>query len=129
MIGKRHFGRKAMAPGGDGGRAPTRELFDTLVHWNPRVVLDTQGRASRARDPQRCIDCVSHRGRGRCRIGHVRHGRDDGRSVQDLGLIGGLPAVAREGDAIDAGFTLRNTTKRAMRVRVEATASGSDAAG
>ncbi len=37
VIGKRHFGRKAVPPGGGGGRAPARELFDTLLSWQPRV--------------------------------------------------------------------------------------------
>ncbi len=31
VLGKRHFGRKAVPPGGGGGRAPARELFDTLL--------------------------------------------------------------------------------------------------
>ena len=43
VIGKRHFGKKALPPGGGGGRAPARELFDTLLQWNPRVVLDANG--------------------------------------------------------------------------------------
>jgi hypothetical protein len=35
VIGKRHFGKKALPPGGGGGRAPARELFDTLLHVEP----------------------------------------------------------------------------------------------
>ena len=31
VIGKRHFGKKALPPGGGGGRAGARELFDTLL--------------------------------------------------------------------------------------------------
>jgi uncharacterized protein YfaS (alpha-2-macroglobulin family) len=46
VIGKRHFGKKALPPGGGGGRAPARELFDTLLQWNPRVVLDANGSAT-----------------------------------------------------------------------------------
>ena len=45
VIGKRHFGRKAQPPGGGGGRAGARELFDTLLLWKGRVALDAQGRA------------------------------------------------------------------------------------
>ena len=37
VIGKRHFGRKALPPGGGGGRQSTRELFDTLLLWQGRV--------------------------------------------------------------------------------------------
>ena len=31
VVGKRHFGLKAIPPGGGGGRQITRELFDTLL--------------------------------------------------------------------------------------------------
>ena len=31
IVGRRHFGRKAVPAGGGGGSAPTRELFDTLL--------------------------------------------------------------------------------------------------
>ena len=46
VIGKRHFGKKALPPGGGGGRAPARELFDTLLTWQPRVKLDANGNAT-----------------------------------------------------------------------------------
>ena len=34
-----------MAAGGGGGKAATRELFDTLLLWRPRVALDAKGEA------------------------------------------------------------------------------------
>src|SRR6185436_2633052 len=46
VIGKRHFGKKAVAAGGGGGRGGARELFDTLLLWKGRVALDAQGRAT-----------------------------------------------------------------------------------
>ena len=46
VVGKRHYGRKARAAGGGGGRHTARELFDTLLFWKARVKLDEQGRAS-----------------------------------------------------------------------------------
>jgi uncharacterized protein YfaS (alpha-2-macroglobulin family) len=45
VVGKRHYGRKAVVHGGGGGRAGARELFDTLVLWKGRVRLDANGRA------------------------------------------------------------------------------------
>ena len=45
VIGKRHYGLKAVPAGGGGGRQPTRELFDTLLLWQPRVALDDHGDA------------------------------------------------------------------------------------
>jgi uncharacterized protein YfaS (alpha-2-macroglobulin family) len=46
IIGRRHYGRKAVAAGGGGGRGATRELFDTLLVWKPNVVLDGNGEAT-----------------------------------------------------------------------------------
>ena len=46
VIGKRHFGRKALPPGGGGGKSGARELFDTLLLWKARVALDAEGRAT-----------------------------------------------------------------------------------
>ena len=46
VVGKRHYGLKALPPGGGGGRQPTRELFDTLLFWQGRVPLDANGEAS-----------------------------------------------------------------------------------
>lgn len=37
IIGRRHYGKKAVAAGGGGGKAPTRELLDTLLLWKPDV--------------------------------------------------------------------------------------------
>ena len=46
VVGKRHFGLKALPQGGGGGRQPTRELFDTLLLWRARVPLDADGTAT-----------------------------------------------------------------------------------
>jgi uncharacterized protein YfaS (alpha-2-macroglobulin family) len=46
IIGRRHYGRKAVAPGGGGGRGGTRELFDTLLLWQARLQLDARGEAT-----------------------------------------------------------------------------------
>jgi len=46
VIGKRHFGLKALPPGGGGGKQSTRELFDTLLLWKARQVLDGNGEAT-----------------------------------------------------------------------------------
>ena len=46
VVGKRHYGLKALPQGGGGGRQPTRELFDTLLLWRARVPLDADGTAT-----------------------------------------------------------------------------------
>ncbi|MBI0329734.1 alpha-2-macroglobulin family protein [Burkholderia plantarii] len=118
IVGRRHFGRKAVPAGGGGGAAPTRELFDTLLLWNPRVTLDARGEATldvKLNDALTRFSIVAIASTGADRFGT---GRASVRSTQDLQLISGLPPLAREGDALVAPFTLRNTTSRAMKVVV-----------
>ncbi len=52
VIGKRHFGLKALPQGGGGGRQTTRELFDTLLLWKARLPLDANGEATDGGAPQ-----------------------------------------------------------------------------
>ena len=123
IIGRRHYGRKALPPGGGGGRNPTRELFDTLLLWRGTVVLDARGQA--------VIDVPMNDSLTSFRLVAVADAGADlfgtgsavVRVTQDLQMLSGLPPLARAGDRFDAGFTLRNTTARAMRVR--ATLAGS----
>jgi hypothetical protein len=118
IVGRRHFGRKAVPAGGGGGHSATRELFDTLLVWNPRVTLDANGEAS--------LDVPLNDALTRFRIvaiaavgsGTFGTGSASIRSTQDLQLISGLPPLVREGDAFRAQFTVRNTTTRAMKVIV-----------
>ncbi|KDB06899.1 alpha-2-macroglobulin domain protein 2 [Burkholderia sp. lig30] len=128
IVGRRHFGRKAVPAGGGGGMAPTRELFDTLLLWNPQVPLDANGTAT--------VDVPLNDALTRFRIvavaavGADRFGTGGTtiRSTQDLQLISGLPPLVREGDAFRAQVTLRNTTERAMQVVVTPAAPGLDVA-
>ncbi len=46
------------------------------------------------------------------------------RSSQDVQVISGLPPLVREGDQFSAMVTVRNTTTRAMQIRLNAKASG-----
>jgi uncharacterized protein YfaS (alpha-2-macroglobulin family) len=124
IVGRRHFGRKAVPAGGGGGHAATRELFDTLLLWNPRVTLDSQGTAS--------LDVPLNDALTRFRIvaiaavgtGTFGTGSASIRSTQDVQLISGLPPLVREGDLFRAQFTVRNTTARAMKVVVKANLPG-----
>lgn len=124
VVGRRHYGRKAVPAGGGGGRSPTRELFDTLLLWNPDVVLDSKGEASvevPLSDALTTFRLVALAALGDTRFGT---GETRIRTTQDLQLISGLPALVREGDRYRAGFTVRNTTPRAMEVTVQARAAG-----
>ncbi len=120
VIGKRHYGRKAVASGGGGGRAGARELFDTLLLWRGRVKLDGAGRA-RIEVPLNDsltsfrIVAVASAGSQYFGTGHASI-----RTTQELMLHAGLPPLVREGDRYSATFTLRNASKRRMTVRASA---------
>jgi len=118
VIGKRHYGLKALPQGGGGGRQGTRELFETLLLWKGRVALDAAGRASvevPLNDSITAFRIVAVANQGWDRFGT---GAATIRSSQDLILISGLPSWARHGDRLRAETTLRNTTTRTMQVEV-----------
>jgi hypothetical protein len=124
VIGKRHFGRKAVPSGGGGGKQATRELFDTLLLWKGRVPLDAAGDAQ--------IEIPLNDSLTSFRIAAVATGGDSRfgsgeasiRTTQELMILAGLPQFVREGDRFAAGVTLRNTTDTAQDVTLRATVAG-----
>jgi uncharacterized protein YfaS (alpha-2-macroglobulin family) len=120
VIGKRHFGLKALAQGGGGGRQTTRELFDTLLLWKGRQALDSNAEASveiPLNDSITGFRIVAVATGG---TGLFGTGSTSIQSTQDLMILSGLPPLVREGDRFRAGFTLRNTTGRSMEIDVSA---------
>lgn len=118
IIGRRHYGRKAVPAGGGGGKSATRELLDTLLLWNPRVVLDAQGQAVVTvplNDALTSFRIVAVADMGTALFGT---GQATIRATQDLQIISGLPPLVREDDQFRAQVTLRNTTAKAMKVEV-----------
>ena len=119
VIGKRHFGLKALPQGGGGGKQITRELFDTLLTWKATVALDEKGEA-RLKIPladsltEYRIVAVATGGAELFGTGH-----SDVRTTQDLMLLAGIAPLAREGDFLRAGVTLRNTTQKPMNVEAK----------
>ncbi|WP_158218982.1 Ig-like domain-containing alpha-2-macroglobulin family protein [Roseateles aquatilis] len=117
IIGRRHYGRKAVAAGGGGGFA-TRELFDTLLTWQPLVPVNAQGEAlvqvplNDSLTRFRLVAIADAPGQ---RFGT---GENSIKVSQDLQLLSGLPPLVREGDRVQAMLTLRNATTRAMDLRV-----------
>lgn len=119
LIGRRHYGRKALPPGGGGGRNPTRELFDTLLLWRGVVTLDAKGEATidvPLNDSLTSFRLVAIADDGGQRFGT---GSTAVRVSQDLQLLPGVPPLAREGDRFDASYTLRNTTAKPMALTVK----------
>lgn len=118
IIGRRHYGRKAVPAGGGGGKSATRELLDTLLLWNPRVALDAQGQATVVvplNDALTTFQIVAVADLG---TGLFGTGQTSVRATQDLQIISGLPPLVREDDQFRAQLTLRNTTQKAMKVMV-----------
>ncbi|MES2260494.1 MAG: MG2 domain-containing protein [Pseudomonadota bacterium] len=126
VVGKRHFGRKAVPHGGGGGKGGGRELFDTLLFWKARVALDANGEATvrvPLNDSLTAFRIVAIASANADLFGT---GRAEISSSQDLMLLSGLPALVREGDKFRAGFTLRNTTDNELTVELGAQVSGKE---
>jgi uncharacterized protein YfaS (alpha-2-macroglobulin family) len=116
IIGRRHYGRKAVAAGGGGGHASTRELFDTLLLWQPAVTLDANGEALievPLNDSLTSFRLVAVADAGTQQFGS---GSASIRVTQDLQVLAGLPPLVRNGDRFSALVTLRNTTAHEMKV-------------
>ncbi len=124
VIGKRHFGRKALVPGGGGGRSTARELFDTLLLWRARVPLDDNGNATveiPLNDSLTSFRIVAVASSGAALFGT---GETSIRVTQDVMVLSGLPPLVREGDRFRATFTLRNASERPQSLALAATMGG-----
>jgi uncharacterized protein YfaS (alpha-2-macroglobulin family) len=118
VVGKRHFGLKALPFGGGGGKSTSRELFDTLLYWNPAVTLDQRGEATVEMPLNDSITsfkivAVATGGAGRFGTGSTSI-----RSSKDFILFAGMPLMARGGDSFTFEVTARNTTSEAATVAV-----------
>lgn len=119
VVGKRHYGRKAVEAGGGGGgdlSALNREDFRPVLLWKGRVKLDSLGRA---RIPVQLSESLSSfrlvaiATEGTNLFGT---GETTVRTAQDLAIFSGLPPLVRTGDHYGASFTLRNASDRTMKV-------------
>ena len=110
VVGKRHFGKKALPSGGGGGRGgSSRELLDSLVYWKATATVDADGKATfsfplnDSLSAFRVVAVASSRdqfGNGSATI----------RSTRELQVLSGLPTVVRQGDRYQAEFTVRNSS-------------------
>jgi hypothetical protein len=116
IIGRRHYGRKAVAAGGGGGHGGTRELLDTLLLWNPNLVLDAQGQAVVNVPLNDALTSFKIVAVADAAAGLFGTGSTSIQTTQDLQIISGLPPLVREDDEFKAMVTLRNTTGKAMKV-------------
>jgi alpha-2-macroglobulin len=124
VVGKRHFGIKAIPPGGGGGHQITRELFDTLLLWKASVALDSNGDATievPLNDSLTSFRIVAIADSGPDQFGT---GFASIRSTQDLMLLSGVSPIIRNGDSFAAEFTVRNASEHAFDATVKAKIDG-----
>ncbi|MEG3181499.1 alpha-2-macroglobulin family protein [Sphingomonas sp. LT1P40] len=120
VVGKRHYGRKAVEAGGGGGgdlSALNRENFQPVLLWRGKVPLDGSGRAtvdvplSDALTSFKLVAiALGDKGQG------FGTGETNIRTAQDLSIFAGIPPLVRNGDFFSAGFTLRNGSDKPMKV-------------
>ncbi|MBF0299691.1 MAG: hypothetical protein HQK51_13275 [Oligoflexia bacterium] len=117
VIGKRHFGQKAYPSGGGGGQSRTRELFDTLLYYNPKIKLDSNGEAT--------VDFTINDSITKFRVFALAYSGTDlfgsnqttkFSSTQDLLVFAGIAPIARLGDSFDINYTLKNNTDKEMQL-------------
>ena len=125
VVGKRHYGRKALAAGGDGGAdngGLTRRDFQPLLLWQARVPLDARGQARIAIPLNDSLSsfrlvAVATGGSDLFGTGYAKI-----RTTQNLQLLPGIPPLVREGDRYVATVLARNATAQPMRVNLTARA-------
>lgn len=129
VVGRRHYGRKALVSGGGGGRQTSRELFDTLLLWKSRVKLDDRGRAEvevPLNDSLTAFRIVAVASRGSSWFGT---GQATIRTSQDVILLSGLPPLVREQDRYGATFTVRNASTGPLDLKLEGSVAALGAKG
>ena len=121
VVGKRHYGRKAVPHGGGGGRErDARASSSTRCCCGRRACRSMRRASATSHDAaERFADVVPHR-RGRARRERDLFGTGAASiaTTQDLILLSGLPPLVREGDRFAATFTVRNTTDAPLPVDV-----------
>lgn len=118
VVGKRHYGLKALPHGGGGGRQVTREMFDTLLFWKSNVMLDENGEAGIEIPLNDAVTGFRIAAVANAGTGLFGSGEASIRTTRDLTLFSGLPPVVREGDVFRAGVTVKNGSDHKMQVEV-----------
>lgn len=122
VIGRRHFGSKAKAPGGGGGSGPSdensRELFDPILLWEPRLKLNSSGDAQISVPLNDSISSFQIVAVAQAGMDYFGDGNTRIESSKDLIIYSGFSPVVRDGDKINNMLTMRNTTDHNMNVSI-----------
>ncbi|WP_246050503.1 alpha-2-macroglobulin family protein [Leptospira langatensis] len=112
VIGRRHFGLKSLPPGGGGGLSSTRELFDTLLFWKADMVPNSNGELEfevPLNDSLSSFKIVAVAAGGASRFGTASSSI---RTSQEILAYASVSPLVREGDRIQAGISLKNTSQK-----------------
>ncbi|RYY26282.1 MAG: alpha-2-macroglobulin [Sphingomonadales bacterium] len=119
VVGKRHYGKKAVEAGGGGGgdlSGLNRENFQPVLLWKGKVALDANGHARvdvPLNDALTSFKLVAIATDGAQLFGT---GSASVRTAQDLSIYAGVPQLVRTGDTFGGMFTLRNGSDKPMKV-------------
>jgi uncharacterized protein YfaS (alpha-2-macroglobulin family) len=119
VVGKRHYGKKAVEAGGGGGGDSSglnRENFQPVILWQGHVALDANGHA---RIPVTLSDALSSFKLVAIATDGAQlygTGMASVRTAQDLSIFAGIAPVVRTGDFYASSFTLRNGSDKPMTV-------------
>ncbi|MES2498059.1 MAG: MG2 domain-containing protein [Pseudomonadota bacterium] len=128
VVGKRHYGRKAVAAGGGGGGDLTqvnREDFRPVLLWKGRVPLDANGMARLAVPMSDALSSFRLVAIANAGAGSFGTGSTTIRTQQDLSIYSGVAPLVRSGDRYGASFTLRNGSEKPMTVTARVSANPS----
>jgi hypothetical protein len=120
VVGKRHYGRKAVPTGGGGGRQGARQLFDTLLLWRGRVALDANGEAELQVPLNDSLTAFRLAAVASAGVDLFGLGEGRIRTHQDAMLLSGLLPTVREGDRYLATFTVRSGADRPLKLDAQA---------
>ncbi|WP_246052124.1 alpha-2-macroglobulin family protein [Leptospira idonii] len=128
VIGRRHFGLKARPTGGGGGKNPTRNLFNTLLYWKGKIVLDKEGKANirfPLNDSLTSFRVVAVASAG---VQEFGTGFSSIQTTQDVQTFAGIPPVVREGDLVLHEYSLRNSTsvEQSLKLNLQITDTNKD---
>ncbi len=126
VVGKRHYGKKALPAGGGGGRLSARELFNSLLYWNPRVKLDKNSEAKITVPLNDSLTAFKIVAIADVNANLFGTGETEIVSRQDLQMTSGLPPLVREGDSYRAMVMMRNSTESPMQLRVNGRTGNQD---
>ncbi len=124
LMGQQRFEKKGANQGGDGAGLAMRDLFKFVAYWNPSLMADAQGQAQiEFAVPDNLtgwrIFVLSADSGQRMGLGETTF-----KVNQPIELRPAMPNILREGDQMQAMFTILNRTPATQNIEVKVEAQG-----